>query len=242
MQVGLHYAGFVGIFTDASFLVACHNGRTLTENKVQDNGNRHTAVVCKVNPRANPTFVTGKVQTVVHIVLAVAGNKRLNFFAAVTHVGVLFDFFLEVFNHGGDFFVGLHSGFRRVCTAVFFVEILIRRVVGTYGIFHVEAVFAKDKSVSVFVENAACICARVVAVVVVLGLFVIREVLGVAISVLADDTVKHASGDNCVKHIFVERRTVVCGVGLRNVFIENRAGSKVAENHGQRSVENEHKP
>ena len=242
MQVGLHYAGFVGIILGAAFLVACHNGRTLTENKVQDNGNRHTAVVCKVNPRANPTFVTGKVQTVVHIVLAVAGDKRLNFFAAVTHVGVLLDFFLEVFNHGGDFFVGFHSGFRHVCTAVFFVEILIRRVVGTYGIFHVEAVFAKDKSVSVFVENAACICARVVAAVVVLGLFVIREVLGVAVFVFADDAVKHASGDNCVKHIFVERRTVVCGVGLRNVFIENRAGSKVAENHGQRAVKNEHKP
>ena len=75
-----------------------------------------------------------------------------------------------------------------------------------------------------------------------LGLFVIREVLGVAVFVFADDAVKHASCDNCVKHIFVERRTVVCGVGLRNVFIEDRAGSKVAENHGQHAVENEHKP
>ena len=148
---------------------------------------------------------------------------------------------MEVFDHGGDFFVGLHSGFRRVCTAVFLVKILIRRVVGTYGIFHVEAVFAKDKSVSVFVNDASGIRARVVAVVVVFGLFVIREVLCVAVCVFADNTVKHASGDNCVKHIFVERRAIVCGVGLRNVFIEDRAGSKVAENHRQHAVENEHK-
>ena len=162
MQVGLHYAGFVGIVLGAAFLVAGHNGRTLTENKIQDNGNRHAFIVCKVNPRTNPAFVTGKVQAVVHIVLAVAGNKRLNFFAAVTHVGVLLDFFLEVFNHGGDFFVGFYSGFRHVCTAVFFVEILIRRVAGTFGIFHVEAVFAKDKGIAVFVNDASGICARVV--------------------------------------------------------------------------------
>ena len=61
MNDRLHFAGAdVGAFR-CTFGIARLYGRPLTENKVKNDGNGHTAVVGKVDPRAYPTFVTRKV-------------------------------------------------------------------------------------------------------------------------------------------------------------------------------------
>ena len=72
------------------------------------------------------------------------------------------------------------------------------------------------------------------------GLFIVGEILSVAVCVCTDDAVKDASCDYCVEHILIEVGAVVCGVGFGNVFIENRIRSKVAENLRKGGVEDEH--